>query len=424
MTPRMKISTARYLAMNMCPYFSAMLYKLVFRPVPLGTLSEHGTLGVTDKAVCMYEEPAILRWTERQLAAVIIHEINHLVRHHTKRCGTRDHKMWNLAGDAEINDDLQAMRLPLPDVPFVPENVPAARGLTAEEYYALLDQQQPDDGGGKGKGKGKDDPGVGAGNCGGCSGNGDEEAEGEANDTSGRSDVEMEAARDQVAQAVQQEAKRGRGNVPAGLVRWADVQLAPPKIPWETRLARACRRLVSTRPGAVDYKFSRLSRRQAGVGYGPGKPILPGLVEPIPNVAVGLDTSGSMGQNEIMIGARETAGIMRTVGVGVTFIACDAAVHEIKRVSTPRELAACIKGGGGTDFRPLFKAAEELSPRPEVFVFITDGQGPAPSVPPQGMSVIWLLCGPARGRPYACSHKDGWQSQGEVTWGTFIEMDD
>lgn len=416
MTPKMKISTARYLAMGMTPYFSSMLYKLVFKHVPLGTISERGTLAVTDKAVCLYEAEAIERWTERQLAAVIIHEINHLVRHHGKRCGTRDRKKWNLAGDAEINDDLQAMRLPLPDVPFVPENVPAARGLTAEEYYALLDQQQDaEDKGGEG---------VGEGTCGGCAGNKEGDEEDDANDKSGRSDVEMESARDQVAQAVKQEAQRGRGNVPAGLVRWADAQLTPPKIPWETKLARACRRLVNTRPGAVDYKFSRISRRQAGVGFGPGKPILPGLVEPIPNVAVGLDTSGSMGQDQIMAGARETAGIMRVVGVGVTFLACDAAVHEIKKVSSPRELAACIKGGGGTDFRPIFEAVERLQPRPEVFVFITDGQGPAPSSPPKGVQVIWLLTGRGACKPYACGDKAGWKNEGEVSYGTFIEMDD
>ncbi len=423
MSAKAKISTARYLAMSMAPYFSSVLYKLTFKQVPLGTLSQTGTLGVSDKAVCMYEAEAIARWTDRQLAAVIIHEINHLVRHHSRRCGTRDHKMWNLAGDAEINDDLQAMRLPLPDVPFVPENVPAPRGLTAEEYYVLMQ-----DGDGKGKGgKKPPEPNVGAGQCGGCSGGdpNNSDAEDEADEEHGRSDVEMEAARDQVAQAVKQESQRGRGTVPAGLVRWADAQLAPPKIPWQTKLARACRRLVSTRPGAVDYKFSRLSRRQAGVGYGPGKPILPGLIEPIPNVAVGLDTSGSMGEKEIMAGARETAGIMRAVGVGVTFLACDAAVHAVKKVATPKELAACIKGGGGTDFRPIFKAVEEINPRPEVFVFITDGQGPAPDHPPKGTQVIWLLTGPYKTRPVACSADDGgYGDAGPVDYGVFIEMDD
>lgn len=423
MTPKMKISTARYLAMGMCPYFSVMLYKLVFKEVPPGTLPMP-TLGVTDRAVCLYEAEAVNAWTEKQLAAVIIHEINHLVRHHSKRCGTRDKAKWNLAGDAEINDDLQAMRLPLPGVPFVPENVPAPRGLTAEEYYAKMEENE---GKGGNKSKPPPQPQVGAGQCGSCSGHNDrgkqEESESEVDKQHGRSETEMEMARDQVAQSVQQHAQKGRGHVPAGLARWANEQLAPPKIPWETKLARACRRLVNHRPGAVDYKFSRLSRRQAGVGYGPGKPILPGLVEPVPNVAVGLDTSGSMGHDEILAGARETAGIMKAVGVGVTFIACDAKVHAVKKVSTPNELSACIKGGGGTDFRPIFEAVENMAPRPEVFVFITDGCGPAPTHAPKGVSVIWLLTGPYRQRPYA-SDADGYSNMGAVDYGVFIEMDD
>lgn len=421
-SPKMKISTARYLAMGYAPYFSAMLYKLVFREVAPGILPS-ATMGVTDRGICLYEKKFVDECTEKELAAVILHEINHLVRHHSKRMGTRDPEKWNLAGDAEINDDLQAMRLKLPGVPFVPELVPAPRGLTAEEYYAKMDQD-----GGKG-GQRPKQPSLGAGNCGGCSGNGDksdeqEQAEQEANATVGRSEAEMEMARDQVAQSIQQHAQKGRGNMPAGLVRWADAQLAPPKIPWETKLARACRRLVNTRPGAVDYRFGKISRRQAGVGYGHMKPILPGLIEPVPNVAVGLDTSGSMGQDEIMAGARETAGIMRAVGVGVMFIACDAAVHAVKQVSTPRELADCIKGGGGTDFRPIFKAVEDMNPRPEVFIFITDGGGPAPSHPPAGVSVIWLLAGPHRCRPYMAGDDGGWSNEGEVSYGVFIEMDD
>lgn len=420
MNAKMKLSVARYIAMGLTPYFSAMLYKLVFKEVPPGTLPMP-TLGVSDRAVCVYEKAFVEQVTDKQLAAVIIHEINHLVRHHSKRCGTRDKAKWNLAGDAEINDDLQAMRLSLPGVPFVPENVPAERGLTAEEYYAKLEEQED-----KGKGQKNQQPQVGSGACGGCSGNGDkdeEEEDGNGKPPPGRSEAEMEMARDQVAQAVQQAAQRGRGNVPAGLVRWANEKLAPPKIPWETKLARACRRLVNTRAGAVDYKFVRMSRRQAGVGYGPNKPILPGLVEPVPNVAVGLDTSGSMGQDEILAGARETAGIMRAVGVGVTFLACDAQVHAVKKVSTPKELAACIKGGGGTSFIPIFKAMENLSPRPEVFVFITDGCGPAPVHPPRGVSVIWLLTGPYRQRPYM-SDEEGYTNTGPVSYGVFIEMSD
>jgi predicted metal-dependent peptidase len=403
-----KISAARYIAIQQVPYFGQALFKTVFRPVPLGTMSEIGTLAMTNKGVILYEAEAIERWSERQLAAVIIHELNHLIRQHGKRCGDRDPKTWNMSCDREINDDLQAMRLPLPDVPLVPEQINMARGLTAEEYFEHENQ-------GKDGNQGQQQ-GPGAGACGSCAGGDGDENEDE-HGQSDRTDVEMKAMRDQVAADIQDFARKGRGSVPAGLARWANAQLTPPKIPWEQRLARICRNAVVNRPGAVDYSYSVISRRQAGVGYGPGMPILPGLVEPIPCVGVGLDTSGSMGQDEIMRGATETAGILKAVGADIQFVACDSEVHGVKKISSVKEMAALIKGGGGTDFVPIFDAVEKMNPRPEVFVMITDGDGPAPAQPPRGVQVIWLLVGPYRRKPYSSRGK-------EVTYGSFIEIDD
>lgn len=408
MTPKMKICTARYLAMSMAPYFSALLYKLQFQEVALGTISEDGTLQMTPHGLVRYESAAVERWTERQLGAVIVHELMHLVRDHTKRCGTRDHYKWNLAGDAEINDDLQAMRLPLPGVPIVPETYGCQRGLTAEEYYAVIDEKEDDNQGGDSPSGGQ---GPGHGKCGGCSGNtGNGEPESEEG-ADAPSDVEMEAAKDQVAEAVQQEAKKGRGTVPAGLARWADVRKQPPRIPWEARLARACRRALDVRAGSVDFRFGRMSRRQAGVGYGPGKPVLPGLVAPIPNVGIGFDTSGSMGAKELETAITESEGILRAVGAEVSIVVCDAQVHAVGKLESSKDITKHLKGGGGTDFRPLFDQVSKLTPKPEVFVFITDGCGPSPDHAPPGVHVIWLLVGPYKQHP-------------GVSWGQVIEMND
>lgn len=408
MNPKLKISTARYIAMNQAPYFATVLYKLVFHEVPLGTLSKsgQGTLAMTPKGSVLYEVEAVNRWSERQLATVIIHEINHLIRQHHRRMGTRNPGKWNLACDAEINDDLQAMGLPLPDVPVVPEQFGCARGLSAEEYFLAIDDAVKDD---------QSDTGD-IGGCGGCC-TGRDSAEGEAlDDKSGRTEMEMEATLGAVAESLREFAKRGF--VPSGLARWAKERCRPPKISWEVKLARACRRAVEMRTGEVDYRYSRISRKQAAVGFGAGVPIFPSLVSPVPNVAVGLDTSGSMGHNEIIAGASETAGIMKAAGTDVTFLACDEAVNAVQKVHSVLQLAALIKGGGGTDFRPIFSAVEQLKPRPELFVFITDGGGPAPIQPPKGIHVIWLLCGPHRCKPNA-----GDWGNAAVTWGEFIEME-
>lgn len=427
MDTKTKISTARYIAMQKAPYFAHALFKTQFRKVPLGTLPSGGagTMAMTDKGVVLYEEKCVERWSEKQLAGVIIHELNHLIRHHVKRRGNRDPAKWNANADREINDDLQAMGLSLPDVPCVPEQIRQPRGLSAEEYYDA-DKSDEQQGGGPGQGsKPASGQCPGSGQCGSCSGSDELEDPEHEHGQTDRDDVEMDAMRDQVAQDVQQHAKKGRGNVPAGLERWANAQLAPPTIPWETRLARVVRNAVAHRPGAVDYTLSKMSRRQPGIEFACGEfgdgllaPILPGLIEPVPNVGVGIDTSGSMGSDELLKAVEESAGILKATGGEIQFIACDAAVHAAVQVNSVKELVKHMKGGGGTDFAPIFDQIDRMQPKPEVFVMITDGDGPAPLHPPKGVQIIWLLVGPYRRKPYA-----GKYGGPDVTYGTFIEVD-
>lgn len=225
-----------------------------------------------------------------------------------------------------------------------------------------------------------------------------------------RSDASLENTRRVTAEAIRQHvAKRGQGSVPAGLARWADVQLGTPQIPWQSKLARACRRVIAYRPGGLDYRYSRMSRRQSAVGYGRGRPILPSLVAPVPRVAVVLDTSGSMGDEEVGAALTEASGVLKAVGAEVEFVACDARVHVLQKVRRVSELKDLVKGGGGTDFRPAFEALQKRKDPPEVVIFATDGCGPAPAAQPKGMQVIWLLLGPYKDSP--CS------------WGEQIEID-
>jgi predicted metal-dependent peptidase len=133
-------------------------------------------------------------------------------------------------------------------------------------------------------------------------------------------------------------------------------------------------------------------------------------VRPVPRVIVAVDTSGSMTEKDLSTALRETRGVMKAVGASVEFCACDAQVHTLKKVDKWEELPSLLKGGGGTDFVPVFNAVDKLNPRPEVLVFVTDGCGPAPVTPPPGLKVIWLLVGNYRHKP--------------VPWGEYIEVED
>lgn len=155
---------------------------------------------------------------------------------------------------------------------------------------------------------------------------------------------------------------------------------------------------IAYRPGAIDFRYGRPSRRQSVMGHGLGHPVLPAMQRPVPNVGIAIDTSGSMSAEDLTLAVSEAKGILEAVGAELTFIACDAEVRAIKVVNDTSSLVRSLVGGGGTDFNPVFKAVQTIRPRPEVLIFATDGWGPAPDKPPRGIRVVWLLIG-EQGRP-------------------------
>ena len=89
----------------------------------------------------------------------------------------------------------------------------------------------------------------------------------------------------------------------------------------------------------------------------------------------------------------------------VTIVECDAAVQ----ASYPyRGHIKVVHGRGGTDLQPPFEAHILRKIRPDVVVYFTDGDGPAPESPPP-VPVIWCLT-PGGSRP--------------VSWGREIRIVD
>lgn len=433
MDARDKFEAAFEAASRRFPFLPGALYAL--RQCEVKGL---GTLAVSKDGILLYDLAAIDNWTVAQSMSVLAHEVEHLLRGHHDR-GSRigvDPKTANIAGDMEINSNLQDAKLDLPD-PLLPEQFGFPPGLTLEEYVLLIAKQRGKEGGqegdgrtgtqqregkGKGKGKGKDPSGgqakgppqagqhPGQGHCGSCVGEERPEEAEARKKVGGLTEARVERMRDEVAQAIQEQiAQKGQGSVPEGWSRWANLQLTPPKVPWEQKLARACRNAVQTRAGASDFTYRRTSRMQAGVGYGPGIPRVAGLNEPVPRVWFAVDTSGSMGDEECAKAVSEGGGVLQTLRGDVRYIAIDADIHTFEDVGSTAEMLKKLRGGGGTSFIPVFEKIGEVPrhDRPAILIYVTDGMGDAPAAPPPGLQVIWVLIGPKH-RP--CS------------WGEFIEI--
>jgi predicted metal-dependent peptidase len=418
---------------GVAPYFGAILRGLIRREITEDEAKVMDALGMTPTLAVSAD--GILRWHPKfvaglsadELAAVLIHEAMHVALKHAERGAamgvvpdptptppdgvdlfTRA-RLWNHAADACINEEIRKFTT-LPKINgascIFHESLKQPAGLPTEERFRrLLEEQkkQPKSGsGGQGAGKGKkSQEGAAAGHCGGCSqrpipgepapGKG----KGKDGEAEGRSEAEMERMRRATAEAVKDYSSKNRGLVPDSLERWADELLKPAKVPWRQKLARTVRGAVAYRPGAVDFTWSRVSRRQAGVGWGAGRPIVPATHAPQPRVGVLIDTSGSMGPDALALALSEVHGVLDAVGANVTVAVCDADMHGMKEVRTVKEAAAMLKGGGGTDMTPGMRAFANKKPAPDVLIVMTDGYiDDGYLMPePQHMKVVWLVIG-------------------------------
>lgn len=292
-------------------------------------------------------------------------------------------------------------------------------GDESEEGGAGEGDAEEGDAGGEGGAQGdaesdaeSESPKCGGGWCGSCAGR-PVDGEPDETDEDARSEAEMDAANRSVAESIT-EAAKGRSGVPGSLVVRAAEILGPSVIPWDVKLRRKARVAVAFKAGAVTTRYDAPSRRQAGIGYGAGRPVMPRYRAPQVKCLVAVDTSASMGGEAWGRAIVETGAVMKACGAGVTFMSIDAKVQKVQRVERLADIELC--GGGGTSFIPAFEAIEKMRPRVDIVVFITDGQGPAPTEAP-GVTVIWVLVGHHAQRPSA----GRWGGE-SITWGDFVEV--
>ncbi len=122
------------------------------------------------------------------------------------------------------------------------------------------------------------------------------------------------------------------------------------------------------------------------------KMYLPSRNDAALEAVLAIDTSGSTGPHlQKFFG--DTLQIMRQFGkFHLTVIQCDAKIHDVTVLTEdsrmPKEIK--VKGGGGTDFRPVFKYVQEHKLQPRVLIYFTDGYGGAPEKKPR-YPVVWVL---------------------------------
>jgi predicted metal-dependent peptidase len=372
---RTRFAAARLVAAEHQPFLATALWALtpVVRP-GLDTFA-------VDERWRLHVDPAALdRWTVPEVAAVLLHEVGHLVRDHAGRAravgvGPFQAHPWNLAADAEINDDLAEVGLPLPGGGVLPGLLGLEPGLVAEHYYARLIASPP--------------PALPGAACGaGCHGVGELVA-----GPSGHAGVSVGEAvllRRAVAEAIRRHGPGAPGHLAGGWLRWADATLQP-VVDWRRELRAAIRASLVASTGAVDHTYRRPSRRRV-----PGV-VLPSLHRPLPRVAVVVDTSASMDADQLDAAWSEVRGCLRAVGVRRELLQVHAGDVAFTRVGVRRRSA--LSGGGGTDMARAIAEVAVSRPAPAVIVVLTDGWTPWPAEPPRARVVVGLVLHPDQPSP-------------------------
>jgi predicted metal-dependent peptidase len=337
------IEDALIVARAMRPYYGAALSAL--RPKEsLGV----PTIGVSRTWQLIYNPDWVQAKGLHTVARVIAdHELQHLLRRHASRAERlgADPTLWNIAADAEINDDCGELKALTREIGgILPETLGMPEGLLAEEYYpsAQSAQSSPQCGSGSGGEALKDE------------------------DDGGPSEAEAETIRAQVTKAVRDAMVSGRGDVPAGVKVWADMEAAKTrKKDWRRELVGGIRATIRTAErGRTDYTWARVSRRSR-----PGAPIRPGMIAYRPNVHVVVDTSGSVSGNRAELSLAVLDQIKNSVA-NATWWTCDS---EAKKTKFGNWV-----GGGGTDMTVAYRAA--VKDGADVVVIVTDGDTPWPRI--------------------------------------------
>ena len=410
-----KLGAARTRLILERPFIGALVMHLPLRPADPAWCET-----VATDARALYFNPGyIASLTFAQTQFVLAHEAMHCALAHFARRRHRVRRRWDIACDHAVN-------LLLADEGFhAPPGAladPEFRGLSAEEIYPLippdarahtLDRHLFDNAAPDRPGAGKGPPPDVARRSRHEPSEAETAPDGSSRDDVGdegplRDGVEMprsavpepfaheELARRwqaRLASAAQQARQAGR--LSESWTRLID-GLIQPRIPWRFVLARYLMSIARD-----DYSFQRPPRRE-------GAALLPRLSSAVADLCVVLDTSGSIGDDELRQFVTEVDALKGQVRARVTLHACDERLDARGPWTfepwEPIALPERMGGGGGTSFLPAFGwvAAERL--RPDLLLYFTDAAGDFPRQAPD-YPVVWLVKG-----------------RGKVPWGERIQL--
>jgi len=356
---REKIVGARIALLLKAPFFGNLATRL-----KVVNADDWCPTAATDGRNLYYNTEFLKKMPAKQLEFLIGHEVLHLVYDHMGRAGDRDKRLFNVAADYCVNQDLLDQRIG--DKIPVGLYDPKYRSWSAEEVYddlyknaekisiedleeMLLDEHLDGDDSDNGDGEG-------------------EEKEGKGSSRPRLTAEEKKAIKDEIKEAVISAAQTvGAGQLPNG-VRRLIKDLTEPQLNWRELLQQQIQSTIR-----ADYSWTRPSRRGWHIDA-----VLPGNdLEKEIDICVAIDASGSMSDEMLKDILSEVKGIMQSYNSFKLHLwSFDTEVYNAKTFTAENidEIMEWeVGGGGGTMFEANWQYMLDNDIVPKKFVMFTDG---------------------------------------------------
>jgi predicted metal-dependent peptidase len=283
--------------------------------------------------------------TDKECLGVLMHETAHCAFMHVYRRKYREPQRWNIAADKAVNAVLLAANITLP-AGCVP---PAPLEKLAEELYEEITPEE--------MARYFGTP---------CAG--------DVRDAATAADVAAESGTGKVMTEKdwKDAIASSYGLMPDYMSRVIEAATATVK-DWKAELAR----FIHATCKVEEHTWTRLSRRV------PGMPRWARDIET--SIAICIDTSGSVTGPIMNAFVAEARAILDLAGITAVVVSADADVSEVIMPGDPFPIE--LKGGGGTNFAPALKEAENY--QPNGIVYLTDGAGAFPK--DSTYPVLWAL---------------------------------
>ncbi|XOB62151.1 DUF2201 family putative metallopeptidase [Campylobacterota bacterium DY0563] len=318
-----------------------------------------------------YNPEFISSCSKDDLMFILTNCVMHHILSHQQRKLNRKGKLWQLATDFAINSMLKKNGLKIPKGANYNKDF---KNMYAEEIYKVLLEQNDFEG---------------------------TNAFDDKTDKSNNTLVDAKEQKDSIfanidkiqeiedekdeeqweyAATLAKEVAQRKSLMPTGFERFAKKMTAK-NIDWRFELYNAINRHMRN-----NYAFMPPNKKHIYRGIA-----LPSLASDTLSLVVAIDTSGSI--REELLGAfiEEFKSIMQNFpSVAIELLIADAKVHAHYSFQGGEDMDFALKGGGGTDYRPVFEFVDANLPMNSMLLYFTDGEGIFPKIPPS-YEVLWAL---------------------------------